>query len=158
MRIAFTVPGPVRGKGRPRARIRGRGPKSYAQIYTDEKTERYELAVKRFALLAMKGRKKLDGPIAISMTARLKPPETVSKAKKQRMIAGVELPTKKPDGDNILKFTDALNGVCFDDDSQIIEWRIIKKYDYEDGLDVVVEPYASADLFEKIETPSTEAA
>ena len=37
-------------------------------------------------------------------------------------------PTKKPDTDNIAKVKDALNGIAFKDDSQVVKETIIKRY------------------------------
>jgi len=48
-------------------------------------------------------------------------PKSTSKKNAALMLAGDLRPTKKPDIDNIIKIiADALNGVCYHDDSQFV--------------------------------------
>lgn len=48
------------------------------------------------------------------------------------MLQGKILPTKKPDCDNIAKIIcDALNGVAYDDDKQIVALKVTKIYSDE---------------------------
>lgn len=50
-------------------------------------------------------------------------------AKGQAMLDGKILPTKKPDCDNIAKIIlDALNGIAYHDDSQVVELTVEKRY------------------------------
>ena len=59
-------------------------------------------------------------PLEISILALFPIPKYASKKTKELMINGYIFPTKKPDGDNIIKaILDALNGVAYRDDSQI---------------------------------------
>ena len=45
------------------------------------------------------------------------------------MLKGELLPAKRPDFDNLAKgITDALNGLAFKDDNQIVEAHIYKRY------------------------------
>ena len=49
-------------------------------------------------------------------------------------------PTKKPDGDNILKaVADALNGVCYKDDKNIVKMSIEKFYSDMPRIDVIIQ-------------------
>ena len=58
------------------------------------------------------------------------------------MLDGKELPLKKPDIDNIVKVVaDALNGVAYHDDTQIVMVVAKKVYSLLEGLDVTVEEY-----------------
>lgn len=58
------------------------------------------------------------------------------------MLDGKELPLKKPDIDNIVKVVaDALNGVAYHDDTQIVMVVAKKVYSSLEGLDVTVEEY-----------------
>lgn len=53
------------------------------------------------------------------------------------MLAGQEQPTKKPDWDNIGKIIcDALNGIAYADDSQIVLGQMVKKYSDNPRTDV----------------------
>ncbi len=47
-------------------------------------------------------------------------------------------PTTKPDLDNVIKLLDALNGIAFDDDNQIVE-IMARKIQGEEGLEIHLE-------------------
>jgi len=54
------------------------------------------------------------------------------------MVAG-ELPAKRPDLDNIVKlYMDAMNGLVFEDDSQIVSLYADKRYSTEEGVIVEI--------------------
>jgi len=56
------------------------------------------------------------------------------------MLSGKIRPTKKPDGDNILKaVADALNGVCYKDDKCLIKMSIEKFYSDVPRIEVVAQ-------------------
>ncbi len=66
-------------------------------------------------------------------------PKSASKKKRAMMIAGDIVPTKKPDFDNIQKIIcDALNGVAYHDDSQIVKADIEKVYSTTPHVEVNV--------------------
>lgn len=72
------------------------------------------------------------------------PPKSVSKKKQKQMLEGEILPLKKPDMDNIVKVVvDALNGVAYHDDTQVILVSAKKAYSAMEGLDITVEEYSS---------------
>jgi hypothetical protein len=49
------------------------------------------------------------------------------------------MPCKKPDIDNIAKtYLDAMNGVIFVDDTQVVELHVKKVYAEKPGVDVMV--------------------
>jgi Holliday junction resolvase RusA-like endonuclease len=51
----------------------------------------------------------------------------------------LEKPCKKPDIDNIAKtYLDAMNGVIFKDDTQVIDLHVKKLYSAFAGVDVMV--------------------
>jgi Holliday junction resolvase RusA-like endonuclease len=132
--VTFTVPGPVRGKGRPRTGIVA----GHAMIYTDTKTRNYEAEVRAAAANLMLGQPLLVGPLSVRMTARFAPPASTSRRKLARMLGGYERPTTKPDSDNILKVMDALNGVVFRDDAQVCSVALDKIFADKPGLDVTI--------------------
>jgi Holliday junction resolvase RusA-like endonuclease len=54
-------------------------------------------------------------------------------------LAGTERPSKKPDIDNIAKcFLDAMNGIIYLDDTQVVELHIKKLYSSLSGVDILV--------------------
>ena len=130
--ITFTVPGPVRGKGRPRF-VRQTG-----RTYTDAETVAYENLIKEAARQAMGGRELLDGAVAIILRAVYQPPQSISAKKRAAMLSGDVRPTIKPDIDNILKTLDALNGIVWRDDKQVVQASISKVYAATPGLEVLV--------------------
>lgn len=78
-------------------------------------------------------------PLEVQITAIYEPPKSTSKREKARMLSGELLPTKKPDADNIAKVVlDALNGVAYRDDSQIVRLMVKKEYGEESGLRVQI--------------------
>ena len=131
--ITFTIPGPPRGKGRPKFARRGQ----HVMAYTDDKTAAYENLV----ALAYKqaGGEKLEGAIAVLVQMRHPIPKSASKAKRAGMIVGEIKPTIKCDADNCLKAVlDGLNGVAYDDDKQVVTIIVMKRYDEYPRVDVEI--------------------
>lgn len=96
--------------------------------YTPKETVNYETLVK-LAYNQLKDKSFFDGQVKISIIAHYQIPKSTSKTKTKQMISGEIRPTKKPDCDNIAKIIcDALNGVAYRDDSQIISCLIEKYY------------------------------
>ena len=117
----FEIPGEPYGKGRPRFTRSG-------QIYTPKKTRDYEKMVQH-EYLVQTGGKLYDGPIVANIYATCAVPKSDTKKNRGLKLAGHILPTKTPDCDNIAKtILDALNGIAYKDDSQIIQLHVYKKY------------------------------
>ena len=56
------------------------------------------------------------------------------------MLNGRILPTKRPDADNVAKIVlDGLNKVAWEDDTQVVEMMVIKRYAEEPLVAVIVE-------------------
>lgn len=120
-KIVIEIPGKAVGKGRPRFRNTGK----FVQTYTPGKTVEYENLV-RLAWMNS-GAAKMDGDIAVEILAYFPIPKSVSK-KKQAELMDSPYP-HKPDVDNICKaILDSLNGIAFDDDSQVTYLTIYKAY------------------------------
>lgn len=133
--VRFTVNGNPVGKGRPRFVRRG----NFVQTYTPQKTKSYEDSVRESARQAMGSSDPLETPISIYLYIRLPIPASYSKKRTRDCIEGAERPTKKPDWDNIAKaVTDALNGICYVDDCQIVDAHVRKVYSVEPGVDVML--------------------
>jgi Holliday junction resolvase RusA-like endonuclease len=70
---------------------------------------------------------KIEGMIDVMIVADFPIPKSYSKKKKETL--NKQMRPKKPDVDNIAKFyLDALNGVLYDDDAQIVSLSVIKRY------------------------------
>lgn len=135
MKFRFTVPGEPVGKGRPRVVRRG----GFTQTYTPEKTASYENLVK-LEFQRQGGRMLKDGPVRLSIMAWYGIPKSASKRKQQAMIGGLIRPTKKPDADNCAKvIADALNGLAWRDDSQVVSLHVEKMFGEEPMVSVMME-------------------
>ncbi|WP_027633361.1 RusA family crossover junction endodeoxyribonuclease [Clostridium hydrogeniformans] len=113
------VEGKIKGKARPRM-FNGRA-------ITPKDTVSYENWVK-ICYQQQDGRQ-LTGSIRANITAYYKVPKSYTKKRLQVIREGIEYPQKKPDADNIAKIIlDSLNKIAFDDDSQVTELTILKRY------------------------------
>ncbi len=119
--LIFEVPGEPVGKGRPRFTRQGRA-------YTPAKTAKYENLVSLAFLQKYPDHVPLEGPLEMVMIAYFSIPKSWSKKKAEQARLNKLFPTKKPDTDNIAKVKDALNGIAFKDDSQVVMETIFKMY------------------------------
>jgi Holliday junction resolvase RusA-like endonuclease len=123
--ITFIIPGSAVGKGRPKAARRG----NFITMYTPEKTASYENLVKIKAQEAMNGMSPIPGPCRLELLIEVVVPKAFSQKKRESALAGDIYPTTKPDIDNVLKgISDAMNGIVFDDDKQITDCTIRRRY------------------------------
>jgi len=129
MDIVFEVPGRPRGKGRPRFTKAG-------HAFTPKTTKDYEESIRSaFKESEMGHIAILDKPAQVFVSAWFKPPTRLRKADRQRAIDFSTPHTRKPDGDNILKAVcDALNGLAWDDDSQVYFANVAKYHSEREYL------------------------
>lgn len=133
--VTFVVPGQPVAKGRPKFARQG----GFVRAYTPEKTVAYETLVKLSAADAMQGAAPWSGPLSIELRLFVAIPKSTTKRDLAAIAAGTFLPTKKPDADNVLKaITDALNGVVYVDDAQIVDVVIRKRYSDTPRAEVMV--------------------
>jgi Holliday junction resolvase RusA-like endonuclease len=135
MQIHFQVEGDPKGKGRPRFSRVG----NFTKVYTDKQTLTYEAMISTFAKQAMGGTEPLKAPVSVFLYVRLPIPQSYPKKRREACLSGAEKPCKKPDIDNIAKtYLDAMNGVIFVDDTQVIDLHVKKLYATDSGVDVMV--------------------
>lgn len=133
--MSFLIDGMPFGKQRPRFRRRG----NFVQTYTAPKTKAYEDLVRIEAVEAMQTEQPLETPVAVCVYVCFPVPPSYSKKRSQACLDGLERPTKKPDLDNIAKaVTDAMNGIVYKDDSQIVSMHLTKVYGPSAGVHVHV--------------------
>ncbi len=139
--ISFQVPGKPQGKARARTYYNANARKHVST--TPDNTVLYENFIKERFLQAAGGFYLEAGkPVTLRIVARFLPPKSKSKKVQQQMVDGEILPLKKPDMDNIIKVVaDALNGVAYHDDTQIVMVIAKKAYSALEGLDITVEEY-----------------
>lgn len=118
--VTFHVPGKPQGKARAKT-VRNKHTGN-TMSYTPETDLLYENYIKDRFLNKCNGMFLERGkPVTLRIVARFLPPKSTSKKRTALMLDGKELPLKKPDIDNIVKVVaDALNGVAYHDDTQIV--------------------------------------
>lgn len=137
--VTVVLSGDPQGKGRPRAVVRGK----FATMYTPAKTRTYEGMIRTAAMDAMAGRDPISVPVEIELRAVFAVPPSWSQKKRAAAITGEIRPAKKPDIDNVIKaWTDAMNGVVFADDCQIVKGTFSKVYGPAPLVAVTVKPLA----------------
>lgn len=138
--IRFTVPGQPQGKGRPRVGTIG----AHARMFTPAKTLAYEGFIALQAQIAMAGHDLVEGPVEVRMFIALKVPASWPQKKQRQALEGLVLPTTKPDKDNVIKAVfDALNGVVWKDDVQVVDLVSKKRYSTQPRVDVEVVPFGA---------------
>jgi Holliday junction resolvase RusA-like endonuclease len=81
----------------------------------------------------------LQGALTVFLYLRYAVPASYSKKRKEACLRGVEYP-KRIDLDNVYKsITDAMNGIVYTDDSQIVEAHITKVYAETAGANIMVQ-------------------
>ena len=110
-------------KGRPRFT-------RFGKPYTPKKTADYERIVADTYRTTPNANYFGDNePLKVSLIFCMPIPKSYPKKRREWILKGYESYTKKPDCDNLAKAVlDALNGVAFEDDSQIVELHIRKEY------------------------------
>lgn len=115
----------------------------FIQQYPDPDTEAYEKVLAEAAGLFMRGKPMTENPLALLVHSFRPIPESWSKTDKAKARAGAILPTTRPDWDNYGKITDALNGIVWKDDSQVVDGRSIKLYSDEPALRIEVREFVT---------------
>jgi len=140
--IQIHVPGQPQGKGRARAYKIKRGRRA-GKIghFTPEKTRTYESIIRSYAMVEMAGKKRFECPVAIDLQLYYEIPESWPAWKREMALNGKIAPTVKPDCDNVEKaIKDALNGVVWVDDVQVVMGVKMKTYAEVGSVSVKVRP------------------
>lgn len=134
--ITLVIPGTPVAKGRPRVTTRG--------SFTPAKTKEAEEKVVYCWQAA--GSPKIPGVGALEIRIVLTLKRSPSHRLKDGSLtlagreAGIHAPSKKPDWDNLAKLvTDALNGRAYEDDGQIVQATVSKRWADEgsDGSTII---------------------
>ncbi|MBR0647539.1 RusA family crossover junction endodeoxyribonuclease [Plastoroseomonas hellenica] len=122
--IIITIPGAMRGKGRPRFSTRGGIPRAYA----DAKTASAETWIRACAI-EQAGATPIVAPVAVEIAILVAIPASWPKRKRAHALSGALWPTGRPDLDNCIKLiANALNGILWRDDHQIVRLVASKRY------------------------------
>lgn len=130
-KIEFEILGKPMGKGRPRVGKWG--------TYTPKATANYETLVKFTFSNLFPNFEIMQKPIKAEITAVFTVPKSYSK-KQMAEIEKKPVYIKKPDCDNIAKIIlDSLNGLAYNDDNQVYNLKVIKRYGKQEKVIVKLE-------------------
>jgi len=122
--MIFEIIGEPMGKQRPRFARVG----NFTRTYTPKETASYENLVKLY-YEGFGGEYFGTDTLRVEIDAQFSIPKSYSKKKREQAINEQIRPTTKPDCDNIAKIIlDALNKIAFDDDKQVVELLVKKRY------------------------------
>ena len=127
--LSLTIPGNPIAKARPRWAKWG--------LYSPKKTVNYETQIKERFASEYPGFTPIDGPIRLEIRAHMMIPSSMSQKKRLLMSEGKIRPDKRPDIDNLIKAgMDALQGLAFRDDKQVVELEAAKFYTLHPRLEI----------------------
>lgn len=146
MKIDLVICGEPVAQGRPKFSTAG----GFVKAYDPKKSRSYKDYLKLAAADQMRGTAPLEGALALSVRVYRSMPGTIANSKKKSQLAesGVIRPTTKPDLDNYVKGAkDALKGICWRDDSQVVEYvpPFGKFYSAKPRIEVTVRHLISED-------------
>jgi len=135
MSIHITIEGVPIAQKRARATRKG----AYISVYDPQKVEKQQV---RWQVQSYYREEPLKCPVELEVSFFLPIPKRSSKVKTRLMSEQEIKHTVKPDVDNLEKFLlDCLNGILFDDDSQIFALRCEKLYSKEPRTVITAKPY-----------------
>ena len=121
-RISFTI------YTEPVAQERARRSK-WGGVYDPEKSRSYKKLVGLKAKMVMRGVKPLEGELVLKLKTYRSTPKSFSKKKLALIAEDKFRPITKPDASNLVKgVEDAMNGIVYRDDSQIVDLIVEKRY------------------------------
>lgn len=119
--MTITIPGKPTAKQNPKASVRGK----HVFFYS---TQEKEMKIVRDIINSQWKFKPISGAVSLKIVFYMPIPMGTSKVKREKMLAGEILHTKRPDKDNMEKFLqDRMTGIVFMDDSQIVHtdsWKV----------------------------------
>jgi Holliday junction resolvase RusA-like endonuclease len=134
--MIFTVEGKPQGKARARTFYDKKVGKM--RSVTPEQTKSYEDLI-RWSYRAAGGQYMGEKVLQVSIKAFYPIPSSFSKKKRDAALNGEIRPTTKPDCDNVIKVVlDALNGVAYYDDKQVVYVSCNKFYAEQGGLKICI--------------------
>lgn len=129
MTISFEVPGVPVPQSRPRVSRYG--------TYYPPKVKAYREYVSAIAKAAMRGREPMQGALEMSCVFFFTPPKNTPKKALSAMYGTYYI--GKKDTDNLVKgVADALIGICYVDDSQIVVLHASKVYADKPRAEIVI--------------------
>lgn len=127
--MKFTIPGEPTGKARPRVTKWGTHNTEKTILYENLVKMCYQEQCKRYTEKALK----------VTIAVYYSIPKSTAKKNIELMLNGQIHPCKKPDIDNVAKIIlDALNGIAYKDDTQVISLVVGKFYSNQANVKVEI--------------------
>lgn len=141
--IRVVVPGPPKALERNRHRIvTTRDKRQFVANYLPSQSAKEQSTIRWFASQAMNGRAPIDGPLELKFAAYFAVPASWSKKKQAAALAGELRPGHKPDLSNLVKLCeDAMNAICYRDDSLITDCALFKRYSATPRIVIEIRPW-----------------
>lgn len=119
MTIHLVIPGEPVAQGRPRISTQG----GHVRAYDPAKSRDYKQYIRMAATQQVGTTPPLEGALALGMCVYRAIPKSFSKRRREAAERGEVRPITKPDLDNYVKAAkDALKGIVWQDDSQIVAY------------------------------------
>jgi len=135
-KIEFVVQGVPIAKSRPKFAVRG----GFARAYTPKKTADNAKIISGEAMVAMVGRKPLEGALKCVLSFYMPIPKSTSKKDVAKMLSGEIKHVRKIDLDNAEKqVLDAMNEIVYLDDAQIVSLSATKCYSDNPRTEIIIE-------------------
>lgn len=149
-RLAFSIDGEPRAKGRPRAGARivwnNGEPEAVVSLHTPSETRAAEAVVADLFRAKFPRHVQFSGAVLLRFTAVFPIPSSWPKKLQEAARRGELYHTSKPDKDNVEKLlVDGLNGLAWADDAQV-QGGGVKRYGHPARIDVVLELVQQPDL------------
>jgi Holliday junction resolvase RusA-like endonuclease len=134
--MKIVVFGEVKPQGRPRGTIiKGR-----IVFYEQKETKEYKKQIANVFKLNYPDHIPFESCLNCTIKVYKAIPKSFGKEKRMKALSDKIRPTTKPDVDNYAKLIcDALNGIAYVDDSQIVTLEIKKHYSDVDKLEIIIE-------------------
>ena len=122
-------------------------------VFTPVKTANAETLIQFYAAEAMGDGTPMEGPVGVTIAAKLPIPQSWSLKRRELAADGFLLPNKRPDIDNLAKtITDAMNGIVYADDKQVVHLEVFKEFGPPSTYVRVtlIDPTGMSELFDQI--------
>lgn len=133
--ILIQVPGEPIAQSRPRFRVH----KNFVKVYDAKPIQEYKKEVAAVAKSCY-GLPPIQGAVRLQLDVFRGMPKSFSKRQKQLAVNKEFLPITKPDTDNYVKgVKDALTGICYVDDAQVVDEHVRKFYSDAPRVEITIE-------------------
>lgn len=133
--VSFTIPGNPVAQGRPRAARRG----NRIMMYDPKPSKDYKEYVAKIAK-EYAPEEPTEAALGVQMKIYREIPKSTTKKDRKLINEGLKRPVVRPDTDNYTKaILDALNGIIYKDDSQIVDLKASKYYSDDPRVEIKIE-------------------